>query len=208
MSLKEKFKQYGFKNALKRTAKFLLRKLGIQYESFLFFVNNIDIDEIQQKMQKYDYTDVKELTLDDFNKGDPSVFNDKKMDLIKFRFESGKYWAYGIFNKDKLVYSCWITTHEISFPDKYNKSITLNSNEGFLVDAYCHPTFRGKGLHSKMNLFRLSQLHKMGKDKNIVLVLSENTPAVKSQLKSGFTISKKISFLKIWNKQFYFEKNK
>ncbi len=206
MNIKSSIKQYGIYNSFKRLVKMILRKLGFHYESFWYLVNKLDIEEVKQKMQKNSYEDVKELNIIDFKKGDPEIFNKNKLDLIQNRFQSKNYWSYGVVENSKLVYSCWITSQQVSYPDKFKKSVPLKENEGFMVDAYCHPAHRGKGLHSKMNLFRLLQLHKLDKEKIIVLVLSENIPALKSQIKSGFKKEKKIVFLKIFSKQFYFEK--
>lgn len=206
MSFKTSIKQYGLFNSLKRLIKMILRKLGFHYESFWCFVNTMDINAIEQKMQKYSYDGVRELSINDFENGDYEIFNKKKLHLIHKRFESGEYWSFGIVENTKLVYSCWITTKQINFPAKFKKSISLNYNEGFLEDAYCHPDFRGKGLHSKMNLFRLLQLHKLGKEKSIVIVLSENIPAIKSQIKCGFKKEKQIIFITVFNKSYFIEK--
>ena len=56
-----------------------------------------------------------------------------------------------------------------------------------------------------MNLYRIRFLINEGRFKIYVLVISENTPALKSQIKSGFMINKKMFFLKIFGKQFFKE---
>lgn len=206
MSLKARIKQYGIFNSLKRLIKMRLRKLGFHYESFWYLVNTIDISEIEKKMQKYSYDDVQELNLNDFKNADPEIFNKKKLELIQSRFESGKFLCYGIVIDSTLVYSFWITSYKGNFPTKYKKSILLDKNEGFLEDAYCQPAYRKSGLHSKMTLYNLLQLHKLGKVKNIVLVLSENRPALKAQIKSGFKKEKKIIFISIFKKSYCIEK--
>ena len=108
-------------------------------------------------------------------------------------------------DETELAYSCWISIKEIGFRKKYNKSIPLLEDEGYLEDAYTHPDFRGKGLHSKMNLFRIMSLLKKGKTRNYVVVQSENVPAIKSQLKSGFIKVRKVTFLILFGKQYLFE---
>jgi len=128
------------------------------------------------------------------------------MQLIQSRFEKGKYWAYGIFKNDQLVYSCWITISKIKLSDRYNYLLKLDKYQGLLEDAYCHPSFRGKELHSKMNLFRLNQLIRKGRIENFVVIVKDNVPALKAQLKSGFKLTKHITLLRILDKQFTFEK--
>jgi len=207
MTLKAKIKQYGIKNSFKRVAKSLLRRIGIQYESFYLMVNHIDPNELKQKMERFDYSDVKELTYDDFKLGDPDVFTPEKMQLIQSRFENGKCWAYGIFEKNRLIYSTWISKNDINFSTHYKYSIKLNYNQAVLEDSYCHYNYRGMGLHSKMNLYRLNKMVSLGVNIAYVVVVVNNQPALKTQLKSNFQISKQISFFKIWGKQYTFEKN-
>lgn len=207
MSIFPKVKQYGLINSGKRGFKFLLRKaLGIHFESFYFMINHINIEELNLRMLHYDYSDVRELTLEDFKKGNPLVFTPSKMSLIEDRFKSGKYYAYGIVQKDVLAYSCWINTEELQFPRSFIKAKTLNFDEGLLQDAYCNPSFRGRGYHSKMNVLRLKKLHEQGRSKAIAIVLCENVPAYKTQLNSGFTVEKKMIFIKIMNRTFLFER--
>lgn len=206
MSIKNSIKQYGYFNSFKRLLKLLIGKFGIKYESFWYMVNTTVINAITQKMCKYSYEDVIELNFDDFKNADPHVFSKKKLNLIRSRFESDNFRCYGIIDNRVLVYSFWITTNKISFPSKYKKSLLLDKNEGFLEDAYCHPLYRRKGFHSKMTLYNLLQLHKLDRSKNIVLVLSENRPAYKANLKSGFKTEKKIIFISIFGKTYYIEK--
>lgn len=206
MSLKTKIKQYGVKNSFKRSVKSLLRRIGIHYESFYLMVNHIDPNELKQKMERYDYSDVKELTFDDFKLGDPKVFTPEKMQLIKTRFETKKYWAYGIVENNILAYSCWVNAHELQYPTVIHKTIPFNENAALLQDAYCHPKYRGKGYHSKMNLYRLYKIMEKNIPKAIAIVLFENIPAYKTQLKTGFKVEKIIRFIKIFNKTFQTEK--
>jgi len=205
MSIKNKIKQYGLWNSLKLFLKSIFRFVGIRFESFWIIENNLSLDEISRKMSGFDYSDVKELKVEDFKNGDPLYFNNVKLEEARERFESGGYWSFGIYNQEKLVYSCWITTLKISFRQKYNTSIQLLEDEGYLEDSYCHPDYRGKGIHSKMNLFRIMSLCKKGKTRNFVVVQIENIPAIKTQLKSGFIIAKKVTFLILLGKQYVFE---
>lgn len=206
MSLKAKIKQYGIKNSFKRAVKSLLRRIGIQYESFYLMVNHIDPNELKQKMQRYDYSNVKELTYDDFKLGDPEVFTPAKIQLIKSRFEKGNYWAYGIVENNQLAYSCWINANELEIPKIINKSLPLEKKEALLQDDYCHPLYRGKGFHTKTNLYRLKIMTELNLINAVVIILVDNIPAYKTLVKSGFKVEKIIRFIKIFNKTFQTEK--
>lgn len=206
MNVKNSIKQYGYFNSFKRFLKYILRKLGIHYESYWYMVNTIDINAIKQKMQKYSYDDVKELNFVNFKNGDPDIFNKKKLDLIKNRFESGKFWCYGIFHNSQLIYSTWISKNTVNFNATFKKSLPLHSHQAVLEDSYCHPKYRGQGLHSKMNLYRMKQIFELNNTEIIAIVLKENKPAIKVQLKSGFKKNKKITLITLFNKSYYIEK--
>lgn len=206
MSLKAKIKQYGIINSFKRGVKSLSRRIGIQYESFYLMVNHIAPEELKQKMEQYDYSDVKELTYDDFKFGDPAIFTPYKMQIIKNRFDNGKYWAYGVKKDNRLIYSTWISKNNINFSSNYTYFIKLDNDQAVLEDSYCHHDYRGNGFHSKMNLYRLIQMIALGVNHAYAVVVVSNKPALKTQQKSGLKIIKQINFLKIWGKQYTFEK--
>lgn len=198
MNLKVKIKQYGFKNSLIRAIKYLLRRIaGVQYESFYLMVNHIDPKVLKHQIEQYDYSDVKELAYEDFTLGDHTVFTPAKMQLIKSRFETGKYWAYGIFINNELAYSTWISFNKLNINGLEYDNYKLNNNQAILEDSHCHQNYRGRGLHTKMNYYRLKKINEMGFDEVIVIVLKENKPAIKVQLKSGFKKNKTIRLLKV-----------
>lgn len=206
MSLKSTIRQYGLYRSFKRLLKMTLRKLGFHYESFWYLINSINIEEVRQEMRKYSYDDVKELTINDFKNGDSEIFNEDKLELIKDRLKNNKFWSYGILHNSILVYSTWISKNNINFNTTISKTLPLNSRQAVLEDSYCHPNFRGKGLHSKMNLYRLLKSYEQNNNDAIAIVVSENIPALKVQLKSGFRKEKKIIFIKFFNNSYYIEK--
>ena len=145
---------------------------------------NTDIDVVNKELKGFDLP-VKELTYDDFLKGDKTVFYGKKLELIKKRLQDKNYKCYGIIEDGKLIYSTWISLEKLGLSVN-TKPIYLLPNEGLLEDSYCDPVARGRGLHSKMNYFRIKQLYELGKNRVLAIVLDGNTPAMKVQLKSGF----------------------
>lgn len=206
MSIIVKFKQYGFIGSAKRTIKFLFRLVNINYESFIFLINDLNYKQIINKMEKYDYSDVIELSYNDFLEGDKDVFNISKLELIKSRIGSGDFYCYGIKNNGMLVYSTWISTKEIVFSSHFNHKLHINTNQAILEDSYCHPNYRGMGYHSKMSLFRLYKASEINRTQVVVVILKDNIPALKTQLKSGFKIHSTIRLVRIFNKEFVFEK--
>jgi predicted GNAT family acetyltransferase len=194
MSWVDSYKQYGW-YIIPRGFKFLLRRIGILTESFYLLEYTINETQVLSKMKKYDYSDVRELSLNDFK--DSNLFSLDKVKLFEARIISKNYSCFGIKCNNEIAYLTWISWKYMNYPIIFNKIQKLNDNEVLLEDSFCNPDFRGKGYHSKMNLFRLKKIKEMGKARVLALVLKENTPALKVQRKSGFRIVKKISFFKI-----------
>lgn len=205
--IKADYKQYGFGGYLLKCVKAILRIVHIEINSYYYMVNELDYEKQQTLFNQSGLKNVSDLSLKDFEKGDSSVFSKQKLDIISKRFEDGGYKAYGIIEDDELIYSCWLS---LRWLDSHNKCIEglLAEDECVLIDAYCALKGRGRGIHSAMNSYRLMKAYEMGKRKTISIVLSENTPAYKSQLKTGNKVLFKFFVMNIGKKSFtnYFKK--
>lgn len=163
---------------------FLSRYCATEWSKMHYLRLNSDIAVINEKLQGFDL-DVLPLSLEMVLKGDSTVFRGAKLERYKKRLQDPVYHGYGIMEDDKLIYSTWFSTDNLGLPI-ITKRIPLLPNEGLLEDSYCAPSARGRGLHGKMNFFRLKKLYELGKDRVLAIVLDGNVPAMKVQLKSGF----------------------
>ena len=143
----------------------------------------------------------KELSYEDFLKGDPHCFNQVKLDIVKGRFAiKDVFYPIGIVKENKLVYSMWIMLpHKCTYQDTYG--IPLAEDEALLLDDYCHTSFRGLGFHRTMADFRLKKIYELGKKRAVVYVLSRNKPAMKVQFHSGFRMTACIKVIEFMNKR-------
>ena len=173
-------KHCGFCQFAKKVATRVLKTYSYKMH---YLVLDTNIDAIHQQLQDFDLS-VKELEYEDFLLGDSNVFTTRKLKGVVRRLNDGVHKAYGIIENGKLLYSTWISLKELSLPVAV--SHTLASNEGLLEDSYCNVDARGRGLHFKMNLYRISKLYELGKSRVVAIVLDGNMPAFKVQFKSGF----------------------
>ena len=162
---------------------FLRRILHISIGKLHYLRLNTDIDVVNKKLEGFNLP-VKELTYEDFLKGDKTVFKGKKLELYRARLQDKNYRCYGIIENGKLIYSTWFSLERLGLP-VVTKPIYLLPNEGLLEDSYCDPLARGRGLHSMMNYYRIKKLYELGKTRVLGMVLEGNTPAFKVQFKSG-----------------------
>lgn len=167
----------------------LFHFLKTRIMKFFYLTKDINIEELNQKLNNFELN-VEELEYNDFLQGDKDVFKDEKLDIIKNRCLDKSYKAYGIKENNQLIYSTWISYDNLGLP--IPTKIKLNTDEALLEDSYSHPAFRGKGLHGKMNVYRLKKIYDSGRTKAVVIVLNGNKPALKVQMNTGF--EKKGSF--------------
>lgn len=160
------------------------RILHISWHKEHYLRLNINIEKTNELLKGFDLN-VKELEYEDFLLGDSSVFQGKKMELYKKRFQDQTYKAYGIIENSRLIYSTWISYYHLGMSVE-TKPVYLMPNEGYLEDSYCDPSARGRGLHGKMNNYRIKKIFEAGKNRIIAIVQDGNVPAFKVQFKSGF----------------------
>ncbi|WP_296313624.1 GNAT family N-acetyltransferase [Winogradskyella sp. UBA3174] len=199
MAIITQFKQYGFKNSFIRAVKLVLRACGVNVETYMFYTQEIKTSLLKQSNISPNYKTEK-LNYNSYESSRGLKFDNLKLNLFKERLNDNEYLAYGVFDGEILIYSSWISTRQDEM-SLQALGLKLNPDEGLLLDIETHPSYRRQGLHNYMNIYCLERIKELGKDKAVVLVLKENVPARKSQERSGFKKSKKISCYKIWGMQ-------
>ena len=179
MQILYKIKKYGAVGSIRI---FLKKLFNVEIIKFHYLSMKLDRDLIQIQLKDFDL-DVKELSYDDFLLGDQKEFNNEKLKIIKERSKDPTYIAYGIVGDNKLIYSAWISLKKLGLPVRSN--ILLSPTQGYFEDDFCHPAYRGLGIHGKMNIFRKSKLIDYGKTECIITVIDGNEAALKSHIKSG-----------------------
>lgn len=181
MQFLKKIKQHSLKDFISYLWHHILNvKIGKEHYLRL----DINIDFVNKQLEGFSLP-VKELVYEDFLKGDKNIFKEAKLEYIMNRLEDDSYKCYGIIENDRLIYSTWVSLHKLGLSVD-TKPIWLASDEGLLEDSFCDPIARGRGIHGKMNFFRIKKLYELGKKRVVAIVLEGNTPAMKVQLKSGF----------------------
>lgn len=202
--------EFGWKIMLIRIFHKMCSFIGLYWESSFLLVQNICIKDVNSALsvrkdliEKYT---PKELSYDDFLLGNVREFNDTKLKIISNRFgRVDVYRPFGVVYDDKLIYSCWIyDKNELIL--SYNTRLPMEY-QALLMDDFCDPQYRGNGIHTMMNFYRLKVLYSSGKSKVAVLVHSYNKPALKSQINAGFAIKEQIIVIKFCGKKKIIRKN-
>jgi len=205
MMFAEKYKQYGFVYFIQRLVLSVLSKVGIRIDRWLICTQHINITN-QKHITISRNFNVKVLSYSDFENA--NKFNSHKLNSFKLRFKKKTFEAFGIFDdKHKLAYYCWISLREFHF-SKNLYQMNLKDSQGLMFDAFCFPEFRGNKLHNFMNFYRLKKLSEFGKTEAVVVLLSQNIPARKSQKRAYFTCFRTITTYSLFGKKGYYTCNR
>lgn len=191
------FQQYRW-YIFSRIVKNILRKIGFTLETYYLLFYEFDKKSSQDLFNSIDYSSVKILEINDLKH--LHHFSQEKKELLKQRLLTSDYSGYALWKDEKIIYVTWISWSKMNYPSHFNLQYELNINEALLEDSFCHPDFRGRGLHFMMNNFRMYEIFKKNKTTVLALVLKENIPALKVQIKCGFQIKKKINLKKFGNR--------
>lgn len=204
MKLLNKYKQYGFLNFIKRIILGGLSRMGIGINKWLVCTQEIDANNLQSVDINSKFR-LKEMTFQDFESS--KKFDVNKLKSFKERLDNKSFAAFGVYDKDNLAYYCWISLKEFQF-SKNLYQMKLNKSQGLLFDAFCFSDYRGNRLHNFMNNYRLKKLLESKKKEAVVILLSQNVPARKSQKRAGFQCLKQIITYNVFGKKGHYITNK
>lgn len=193
--IKNKTRQYGFFNLLILALKRVGNLFGYYHEVYYLYSKKLDSITPYKNSLPSGFT-VEKLGISDFQNAGRLDLSAESLERYKDRFLSGNYLVYGIFLAHTLVYYFWLSFCEMELPfplSEYN-NLSLKPDQGYLVDGFCLPEYRGQGLHAFMGVFLMNNLHEMGKKEALTIIKSENRAAISSQEKIGFERTGRIIF--------------
>ena len=194
--VKEKYYLYGLKQLCVLAIKAFSRKvLRLDWDTHLLMSRYLDSFIA---ISRRDDISVREIDFADFqNDAWESFMTPSKVAFYKNLKNKVEFNTYGAFLNGKLAYTTNIVWDKILLSD--NANIKVEGRFGFLMDSYCHPDYRGKGIHNYMNQWCLTKIKEAGRNKAYVSVLAYNVPAIKTQKKCGLEIEQRIRVIR-WGK--------
>lgn len=191
--LKEKKRLYGFKQLCILMLKAVTRRiLKLDWDTHLLMSKELD-SSIELPLRN-DIA-IRELELNDFqNKDWRSFMTSEKMAFYENLKKRIAFNTYGAFINGSLAYVTSIVWDKIILSAKIDTAD--RESFGYIMDSYCHPAFRGNGVHNYMNQWCLSTIKKSGRNKAYVSVLAYNIPAIKTQKKCGLSIEKRVKVIR------------
>ena len=183
------YKQFGLRGFSIRALRKLLSLIGIKYEDYYLLSLSLE-GHCPEPVLKKDGVLFRELRQRDFANSflneNYLMYTSRKMDLVETRF-ANNYESFGAFSEGKLVYASWISYETMEMPGGYENE-RLPQQTALLLDDFCAPHMRKKGIHSAVNQMRLNRLIEKQYRYVIVTVMCMNKPALKSHIRNGFEI--------------------
>ncbi len=197
--LNEKIRLYGFPTLVKRVFKRGLAKAG--FHSEVYYYCAFDLQDGHRLKPLPEGYHSRQLTMADLEKATNMGFSAGKLEVFRQRFRREGYTGIGIFKNDQLVGFAWLSLYEVEtpFPLPDDGSLNLDADEGYLLDAYSHPDYRGRGFHPFYTSWRYKTLADTGRRYAITIIDEDNRAARTTQAKSGFRTRKKIRAKKTFN---------
>lgn len=187
VKIKEKKRFLNNRQFCSLIIKTLLRKVfGINWKVDYLMSKDLSVE---MELPQRDDILVKEIFLSDFEDPDWVSFMSSNKKLFYKKLKSiAKFNTYGAFVNGKLAYTTTIAWDKVLLSD----NLVFNNYGpcGFLIDSYCHPNYRGRGIHNYMNQWCLHKIASLGWKKAYVFIYEYNIPALLTQKKCGLKIEK------------------
>lgn len=198
--LRIKMKLYGPLTLVGRIIKRGLSVIGISHEAYLYCV--FDVEQPFKERQLPEGYLARKITLDDLRQHSDIAFSPQKLQILESRFSQPGNVGLGIFYKERLVGMAWLsfTRMEVPYPQPENDTLDLNSDEGYLFDAYSHEDHRGKGFHPYYTWWRYNEIKNAGRRYAVTIIDVDNRTARTNQAKSGLQVKKRIIVNKLFGK--------
>lgn len=198
----DSYKQFGIWGLCSRTIRKCFSLIGISHEDYYLLTRNLN-DCKKRVVTVSDGVELRILRLSDFENSYKNnnylQYPSSKMDLVADRFDNS-YEAFGAFFEGELIYASWISYEREEMPGAHNGE-KLPNDTALLLDDFCAPHMRQKGIHGAVNQMRLNRLLECNSKYVIVTVMCVNKPALKSHLKNGFNIYSKYYTLSIFGRK-------
>ena len=196
--IKDKIRLYGINVTIVLIIKAVIKKVTcFSWQKMLLL--SLDSSTVNPTVEIDEAITIRELTLADYDnqRWRDTYIDEKKLDLYKHRLSDPLAHAYGAFVEGKLACSCWIYEGRLIISEEIQMPLAVN--DVLFFDDYCDSNYRRRGLHNKLNKYRVLESKRLGAKKCYVIVYSYNKPALRSQQNIGMHIERSFYVFK-WGK--------
>lgn len=129
----------------------------------------------------------------------------KKLELFRERLAEGKICLVA-WHEGEVAWFGWVAMGP-EYEPIFRVMLNLKEDEGYLLDAFTNPKYRGKNLHTYMSARRLERLQRMGARRAFGIAAVENLPSRKAHGKGGCVETREVSCINILGIRFHLWKD-
>lgn len=176
--IKDWKRRYGVAGLCCRVVLWLLSKVGLDVRPWVLYRKQLTTEGSRSALP------FRELTLADFESQtalNPDWFSGQKMDDMRKAFTVSGNHAYGLFEGDLLVCYGWVSCEQWGLTPR-----RLPRGGAYFWDAYTHPDYRGRRLHSALAEWRSHAAVQHGCATAYVIVATWNRASRRSWERNGY----------------------
>ncbi len=124
------------------------------------------------------------------------IIRKEKVGLWHRRLDEGKV-ALVAWHQGRVAWFGWVSM-KFEHEPVFDVDLELENDEGYILDAYTRPEYRGSNLHTYMSVRRLARLKEMGARKAVGIAAKSNVASRKAHRKGGAVEVQEITHVNIF----------
>ncbi|UCF77833.1 MAG: hypothetical protein JSW03_06890 [Candidatus Eiseniibacteriota bacterium] len=134
-----------------------------------------------------------------------NIVREEKLELWRRRLRQGKV-ALVAWHGDEVAWFGWVS-RQFEYETTFDVNLPLKEDEGYVLDAYTVPQYRGHDLHTYMSVKRLQKLKDLGARKAYGIAAKQNVASRRAHQKGGAVETKGITRVNILGIRFHLWKD-
>ena len=165
----------------------------------------------QLKLEKFPskrlrgFGSIREGTLGDVDA--MSSLENKEKQIFIDRINNGEYCVVAIYNNEIVGYE-WFSDKTNHLESRFQYDLIIPSDSIYAYDAFILPKYRLRGIWLLFKKFIFEKMKQIDRETVITMVDYGNDSSLKTHVRFGFAVYKKVFFLKIFKKSFFKEQSK
>lgn len=209
-SVWEKIKERYAEGGVRRLAESFCNRVKRLFSTYVYFNRKarvltwslIDpVPEVEPPKVEIEIRELRREEIEHFK----DIIRDEKAKLWRRRLEEGKV-ALIAWHKGKAACYGWVSM-EFEYEPVFDVELKLERGEGYVLDAYTRPEYRGSNLHTYISVKRLEKLREMGAKKAVGITAKRNVASRRAHQKGGAVEVKEFSHINILGIKFHLWKD-
>ena len=136
-----------------------------------------------------------------------SSLEPKDKQIFIDRFKTGEYCVVSVY-ENKIIGYAWFSDKPNHLESRFKYDFIIPTDSIYAYDAFILPEYRIRGIWLFFQKFIFEKTKEISRKKVITMIDYDNANSLKTHIRFGYVIYKKVFFIKILKKRFYKELSK